>query len=193
MTWPADDETDRRADQPKAVLLAVEQLLWALPDQPRRMRVRTADFVIDLDWSGPAEAPTPRATVEPVDHEERIGQGEGTGLGERIGPAEPTVPGERTGPADTTTSVEPSSPTRHHVLAPSIGTFYRAPEPGSTPFVVEGQRVEAGRQVAIVEIMKLLLPVESDVAGTVVQLLKADGEPVEHGEPVLVIAPDETA
>jgi acetyl-CoA carboxylase biotin carboxyl carrier protein len=175
MTWPADDEPDRRADQPKAVLLAVEQLLWALPDRPRRMRVRTADFVIDLDWSGPAEAPTPRATVEPVDREEWIG------------------PGERTGPADTTTSVEPSSPTRHHVLAPSIGTFYRAPEPGSTPFVVEGQRVEAGRQVAIVEIMKLLLPVESDVAGTVVQLLKADGEPVEHGEPVLVIAPDETA
>lgn len=166
MTWRTDHPTDRPEDEPEAVLHAVERMLGALAVRPHRMRVRTADFVIDLDWSVPAEAAAP---AEPVGRD---------------------APEQSTPESDAS---EPDTSGHHEVLAPSIGTFYRAAEPGSTPFVTEGQRVERGRQVAIVEIMKLMLAVEADVAGTVVEVLKADGDPVEYGEPLLVIAPDEAA
>jgi acetyl-CoA carboxylase biotin carboxyl carrier protein len=169
MTWRAGNATDQRADEPETVLLAVERILGALTDRPHRMRVRTADFVIDLDWQAQQEM---AVAVGPV--------------------AEPAV-GERTELADTRTRAELDTPAHHHVLAPSVGTFYCAAEPDAAPFVTAGQRVVPGQQIAIVEIMKLMLAIESDVAGTVVELLKSDGEPVEFGEPVLVIAPDEAA
>ena len=80
---------------------------------------------------------------------------------------------------------------RYDVRAPSVGVFYRAPEPGAPPFVGEGDTVRPGQQVAIVEAMKLMLPVEADRAGRVVEVLKRDGEPVEYGEVLFVLAPDD--
>jgi acetyl-CoA carboxylase biotin carboxyl carrier protein len=166
MNRRGDDTTGGWADdEPEPALLALDRILGACVERPQRIRVRTADFAIDLDWSAQAGAATPLAATEPVNLVEPVGE---------------TVPAER-------------NTRRHHVLAPSIGSFYRAPDPGSTPFVAEGQRVERGQQVAIIEIMKLMLAVESDVAGTVVELLKSDGEPVEYGEPVLVLELDEAA
>src|SRR5439155_11399238 len=70
-------------------------------------------------------------------------------------------------------------PDARYVRAPSVGTFYRAPSPGAEPFVKEGEVVRPGRQVAIVEAMKLMLPVEADQTGRVSRFLKDDGEPVE--------------
>jgi acetyl-CoA carboxylase biotin carboxyl carrier protein len=75
----------------------------------------------------------------------------------------------------------------HRVTAPTVGVFYRAPEPGAPPFVTEGDVVSAGQQVAIVEAMKLMIPVEADRAGRVVEVLAADGDPVEFGQPLVVI------
>jgi acetyl-CoA carboxylase biotin carboxyl carrier protein len=75
----------------------------------------------------------------------------------------------------------------HRVTAPTVGVFYRAPEPGAPPFVSEGDVVGAGQQVAIVEAMKLMIPVEADRAGRVVEVLAADGEPVEFGQPLVVL------
>lgn len=76
------------------------------------------------------------------------------------------------------------------ICAPSVGVFYRAPEPGAGPFVEEGETVEAGRQVAIVEAMKLMLPVKAQDSGRVGAILLKDGEPVEYGDRLIELLPD---
>lgn len=96
-------------------------------------------------------------------------------------------------PAATTGVAPPAAPTEektvtgHTVNAPMVGTFYRAPSPGAEPFIKEGQRVEVGDTLCIIEAMKLLNQIESDKAGTVTAILVENGEPVEYGEPLFVI------
>lgn len=77
----------------------------------------------------------------------------------------------------------------HRVRAPLVGTFYRSPQPGAAPFVEVGDVVEEGRQVAIIEAMKLMNPITVDRAGRVVEVLVRDGEPVEYDQPLLVLEP----
>ncbi|MFC5183725.1 acetyl-CoA carboxylase biotin carboxyl carrier protein [Actinomadura harenae] len=76
-----------------------------------------------------------------------------------------------------------------YVRAGMVGTFYVAPEPGGTPFVSEGDLVRPGQQVAILEVMKLLAPVEADRPGRVVEFLVKDGESVEYGTPLIALDP----
>lgn len=78
---------------------------------------------------------------------------------------------------------------RHPVLAPAVGVFYQAPQPGAPPFVKPGDVVQPGRRVAIVEAMKLMMPVESDRAGRVVEVLVQDGDAVEYGAPLMLLEP----
>jgi acetyl-CoA carboxylase biotin carboxyl carrier protein len=68
------------------------------------------------------------------------------------------------------------------ITAGMVGTFYRAPAPGAPPFVEVGSRVEPGTQVCIVEVMKLMNAVVADVEGTVAEVCRGDGEPVEYGD-----------
>ncbi len=75
------------------------------------------------------------------------------------------------------------------ITAPLVGTFYRSPSPGAPPFVEVGQDVAAGQQVAIVEAMKLMNPVEADRPGRVVDVSVTDGTAVEYGEVLFVLAP----
>ncbi len=75
------------------------------------------------------------------------------------------------------------------VGSPSVGVFYRAAEPGKPPFVTEGDVVRAGQQVGIVEAMKLMIPIEADRAGRVVRILAEDTAPIEHDQPLFVLAP----
>ncbi|WP_433170083.1 acetyl-CoA carboxylase biotin carboxyl carrier protein [Actinoallomurus sp. CA-150999] len=78
-------------------------------------------------------------------------------------------------------------PGTHQVRAEMVGTFYRASEPGAKPFVREGDVVQKGQQVAILEAMKLMTPVEADRAGRVVGILVPDGTSVEFGTPLVAI------
>jgi acetyl-CoA carboxylase biotin carboxyl carrier protein len=78
-----------------------------------------------------------------------------------------------------------ADPNIHEVTSPLLGTFYRAPQPGSPPFVEVGSRVEADTIVAIVEVMKLMNAVRAGVAGTVTEILANDGALVEYGERLL--------
>ncbi|MDX3926563.1 MAG: acetyl-CoA carboxylase biotin carboxyl carrier protein [Shinella sp.] len=72
-----------------------------------------------------------------------------------------------------------------HVIAAGLpGTFYRAPSPDADPFVKEGDRIADGQQIAIVEAMKMMNPVESDVNGVIVDILLADAAPVTAGTPL---------
>lgn len=75
----------------------------------------------------------------------------------------------------------------HEVKSPIVGTFYESPSPGSPAFVKVGDMVEAGQVLCIVEAMKLMNEIESDVAGEVVRRIAATGQPVEYGQPLFAI------
>jgi acetyl-CoA carboxylase biotin carboxyl carrier protein len=77
----------------------------------------------------------------------------------------------------------------HSVKSPIVGTFYESPSPGSPPFVKVGDAVEAGQVLCIIEAMKLMNEIESDVAGEVVKRLASNGQPVEYGQALFVIKP----
>jgi len=78
-------------------------------------------------------------------------------------------------------------PSGHTITAPMVGTFYRAPAPGATPFVEIGQRVSAGDSLCIIEAMKMLNQIESDKSGVIKAVLVENGQPVEYGEPLFII------
>lgn len=77
---------------------------------------------------------------------------------------------------------------RHTLTAPTVGVFYRSPEPGAAPFVDTGELVTPGQQVGIVEAMKLMIPVEAERGGRVVDVLCADGTAVEFGAPLFALS-----
>lgn len=75
----------------------------------------------------------------------------------------------------------------HVVESPMVGTYYEAPAPGNPPFVKIGQRVNVGDTLCIIEAMKILNQIESDVAGEVKAILCKNGDPVEYGQKLFVI------
>jgi acetyl-CoA carboxylase biotin carboxyl carrier protein len=81
----------------------------------------------------------------------------------------------------------PTEPKGHALKSPMVGTFYRAPSPGAPSFVEVGQSVSKGQTLCIIEAMKLLNEIESDVAGTVKAILVENGQPVEYGQPLFLI------
>ncbi|HEX3097535.1 MAG TPA: acetyl-CoA carboxylase biotin carboxyl carrier protein [Usitatibacter sp.] len=84
-------------------------------------------------------------------------------------------------------AAKPEEPTGHTLKSPMVGTFYRAPSPGAPSFVEVGQSVTKGQTLCIIEAMKLLNEIESDVAGTVKAILVENGQPVEYGQPLFLI------
>ncbi|HKD02547.1 MAG TPA: acetyl-CoA carboxylase biotin carboxyl carrier protein [Terriglobales bacterium] len=77
----------------------------------------------------------------------------------------------------------------HVVHSPIVGTFYESPSPGSPPFVKTGDQVTVGQVLCIVEAMKLMNEIESDVAGEIVKKLVANGQPIEYGQDLFTIRP----
>ena len=92
-------------------------------------------------------------------------------------------------PPIVTTAAGASSPADNPgvVLSPMVGSAYRAPEPGARPFVDIGSRVKVGDTLLIIEAMKTLNQIPAPRAGTVTQILFEDGQPVEFGEPLMII------
>ena len=90
-------------------------------------------------------------------------------------------------PVDPAADIAPAAATaddEHVITAPMIGTFYEAAAPGEPPFVSVGDVVEVGQTVAIIEAMKIMNEIQSDVAGTVVEVLARNGHGVEFGQPL---------
>ena len=73
------------------------------------------------------------------------------------------------------------------VISPMVGTAYGAPEPGAKPFIDIGSKVKAGETLLIIEAMKAMNQIPAPRAGTVVQILFEDGQPVEFGEPLVIV------
>jgi acetyl-CoA carboxylase biotin carboxyl carrier protein len=82
---------------------------------------------------------------------------------------------------------EPAQPEGHVVKSPMVGTFYRTPSPTAKAFVEVGQTVKDGETLCIIEAMKLMNEIESDVAGVVKAILIENGQPVEYGQPLFII------
>ena len=93
-------------------------------------------------------------------------------------------------PATTTPTPVAVSDSSVAVTSPSIGVFWRAPEPGAAPFVEVGQRVEAGKEMCIVEVMKLMNHVAAPISGTVTAVHVGNGDAVEFGTALFSIAPE---
>jgi acetyl-CoA carboxylase biotin carboxyl carrier protein len=102
------------------------------------------------------------------------------------GPA-PTAAGEMPAPAPAEPAA-PEAPQGHVVKSPMVGTFYRSAAPGSKPFAEVGQAVKAGETVCIIEAMKLLNEIECDHDGVIKEILVENGEPVEYGQPLFILA-----
>jgi acetyl-CoA carboxylase biotin carboxyl carrier protein len=85
-------------------------------------------------------------------------------------------------PAGAAPPAPADDPTVAYITSPFVGTFYRSPSPDAPPYVDVGARVQKGQVLCIVEAMKLMNEIESEVDGTVVDLLVANGQPVEYGQ-----------
>jgi len=73
------------------------------------------------------------------------------------------------------------------INSPMVGTYYAAPSPGAPSFVKVGQSIKPGDTICIVEAMKILNQIEAEVGGVVKKLLVEDGQPVEFGEPLMIV------
>jgi len=78
----------------------------------------------------------------------------------------------------------------HEISSPIVGTFYRAPAPDADPYVQVGDSVSSGTVLCVVEAMKLMNEIESDVSGKVVKILVDNGKPVEYNQPLFFIEPN---
>jgi acetyl-CoA carboxylase biotin carboxyl carrier protein len=79
------------------------------------------------------------------------------------------------------------APEGHIVKAPMVGTFYRSGSPGAKPFVAIGDAVKAGQPICIIEAMKLMNEIEADKDGVIKAIMVENGQPVEYGEPLMMI------
>lgn len=91
--------------------------------------------------------------------------------------------------ANAVTPIKDTGDAKHpgSVPSPMVGTVYLAPEPGAKPFVEEGSTVKAGQTLLIVEAMKTMNAIPAPKAGTVTKILVENGQPVEYGEPLVII------
>jgi acetyl-CoA carboxylase biotin carboxyl carrier protein len=102
----------------------------------------------------------------------------------RARPAEPTMPSPTVAPG--TAAIDPA---QHPglVVSPMVGTAYRGPAPGARPFVEIGSAVKTGDTLLIIEAMKTMNQIPAPRAGAVIQILIEDGQPVEYGQPLMII------
>lgn len=84
---------------------------------------------------------------------------------------------------------KPLDPAKHPgvITSPMVGTAYHSPEPGAKPFITAGQSVKQGDTLMLIEAMKTFNPITAPKAGVVKEIIVADGQPVEYGEPLLIL------
>ena len=99
----------------------------------------------------------------------------------------PGVPGTQPAPSSAVPSVPEAK--YHEIKSPIVGTFYRAPAPDAEQYVEIGQVVQEKTVLCIIEAMKLMNEIESDVAGRIVKVLVENGQPVEYNQPLFLIEP----
>ena len=103
--------------------------------------------------------------------------------------AAPVAARSAAAPAAGAPAAEPAAAQEGHVVkAPMVGTFYRSPSPDAKAFVEVGQAVKEGDTICIIEAMKLMNEIEADASGSVKAILVENGQPVEYGQPLFILA-----
>jgi len=118
----------------------------------------------------------------------RIKRGKGSVVREVKEEMEPSSPMLLSRKADVPVA-EPEAQGLFTVTSPIVGTFYRSPSPDAPPFADVGTEVKKGQVLCIIEAMKLMNEIESEVEGTIVRVLVDNGQPVEYGEPLFLVNP----
>lgn len=103
-----------------------------------------------------------------------------------VAPAAPSAPTAAPAPSS---SAAPAETGLVEIRSPMVGTFYRSASPDAPPYLEEGGRVEKGKTVCIVEAMKLMNEIESEVSGTVVKIVAQNEQPVEFGTVLFLVRP----
>lgn len=98
-----------------------------------------------------------------------------------IGPDKPASHGPQYAEASLTKTIE--------IKAPMVGTFYRAPSPDASAYVEVDQTIETGQVICIIEAMKLMNEIKSEIKGKVIEILVENAEPVEFGQPLFIVEP----
>ena len=155
------------------------------------MDLRKLKKLIDLvEESGIAE-------LELTEGEERIRIVKGGGQtkepfymvsGPGLAPASAPNPASVLAPAAPLPPATQTEPEGHIVKSPMVGTYYRCPSPGAKSFVEVGDSVKKGQTICIIEAMKLMNEIEADKDGVIKAALVENGQPVEYGEPLFIIA-----
>lgn len=172
----------------ESVLVAVEKAaarLWAdVVPGPALLSVRCGDIEVRLESAVRSAVVAPPIAAEMVTVAENRN---GTAPLTAAAAVPPRLPAPAA-PSWGTRAIQAAG--TRPVCAPLIGVFYRAPAPDEPPFVEVGDSIRVGQQIGIIEAMKTMVPVESDVAGRVTDILADTGEPVEFGCPLLAVAGD---
>ena len=79
----------------------------------------------------------------------------------------------------------------HHITAPLVGTFYSTPNPETPPFIKKGDKIQSGQTICIIEAMKIFNEIESDVSGTIHEILIDNASPVEYGQKIISVVLDD--
>ena len=104
-----------------------------------------------------------------------------------VGPAAQQAPAQVAAPAAVQAEAPAAETAGHKVLAPMVGTFYRSSTPEAEPFAKVGDKIAVGDTLCIIEAMKMMNQIESDVSGTVLSVEIDNGEPIEFGQVLFVI------
>ena|SRR5687767_12234199 len=146
---------------------------FELEEQGMKLRIRKAASSSSLHAAPPALGAAPHAALPP----QKGDAATAPAAAGRPDSAEAAAPA----PEDEGLSV---------VKSPIVGTFYRTPDPNSPPFVSVGDRVRVGQVLCIIEAMKLMNEIESEVAGEIVRVHHESGQPVQYGEPLFTVRAD---
>jgi acetyl-CoA carboxylase biotin carboxyl carrier protein len=101
----------------------------------------------------------------------------------------PALAGSAAAPGFDAAAPIPAAKKYHEIKSPIVGTFYRAPAPDAAPFVQVGSEVQPGAVLCIVEAMKLMNEIESDVSGKIIKIMAENGQPVEYDQPLFLVEP----
>ncbi|MBW4621875.1 MAG: acetyl-CoA carboxylase biotin carboxyl carrier protein [Cyanosarcina radialis HA8281-LM2] len=143
------------------------------------LTLKSADFELTVRQNGPLISSAPALAVSPV-------------LPSTSPAAVPTVPPppDLDAVVTPTTSPPPVDKKSIEIKSPMVGTYYRSPAPDEPPFVEVGDRIRIGQTVCIIEAMKLMNEIEAEIAGSIVEIMVQNGQPVEYGQILMRINPD---
>ena len=180
-----------RHSQRGSILLTFEQIKELIELVAARelqgLEIERSGFRLKVDGHAAAQhvvyaaPPAPSGAVAPVVHA-------APASGSAAPPAVPSPPpAPAAAPAAAPEPAAGPPPGSHVLTSPIVGTFYRAPSPQAPPFVEVGSRVKKGQVLCIIEAMKLMNEIESDVDGEILEIYPQNAQPVEFGEPLFAI------